>query len=824
MDGTLEGSSDVKRGRPKKEPSEEESEKKRLAKLEARKIKQLKFPIEDSLLPLAAQGPWNGPAPTPVAYPHLYFGSLVLTTAFINAFETIYNLPAFAVDDLLEIFSSNANGDSRRCWKCDTLHVSILRALMKQGSSDLDSDDSDDGEIEPIRKSGKKTSGIGREGLLKSVTCPYSDRDAWPEAMRQYLTAFHPELASSTQFLTRMEYHEIPLDQRIQFLDALIADLITLPHTRQVLDEQVEQAFQKSKELSEKEKEEKRRQKSVEAELMLLETSLSATIMEIASGKGNTGVVGNDGREKRQVGKDKALTLPEKKKRVEADIDRVKRDNDTEIQKWEKKKQVIVKKIAAHNQILRSAPIGRDRFHRRFWYADGRLSASRLYCEDAKTNRWFYFEEGTDLKKLRDALNVKGINELALCTALSEVIDEAGLFVQRERGGKKPSAIPEHVGLPEPVAHMQQVIHDITTSHVPTAILAEGVTQGFISSLEDRASKATAMHEIFDILMTLESSVQLLAVGPRWVRHRPVWLKRLEFTPIPFNAKPSDTISIPSTTTAEQPSISVENLPSDSDVMVVDDAPCVVPAPSPSPTPSVEVVDVPEMAIDTSIAPPSHVTAAMALEFQTALHKRVEDSNCIVCGSGISKRTNQVLLCDGCDVGYHMLCHVTPLSRVPAGKWYCHACVKSMGGDSGIIESDTEDNVRRSSRKRKTPPKKIVDDSDSEPEKEIAFPKKLTVTATAPSSKKAKRVILDDESSYSDNEPKLRKAKDETASSGGSSDDEDEDSEKSAASSPPRPPLRVSSRNSQNRPLRDQKRAVSPPRKQFARAAKRGTK
>ena len=34
-----------------------------------------------------------------------------------------------------------------------------------------------------------------------------------------------------------------------------------------------------------------------------------------------------------------------------------------------------------------------------------------------------------------------------------------------------------------------------------------------------------------------------------------------------------------------------------------------------------------------------------------------------------------MLLCDGCNAGYHLGCLPTPLPRVPDGDWYCPACV-----------------------------------------------------------------------------------------------------------------------------------------------------
>ncbi|XP_029438800.1 PHD and RING finger domain-containing protein 1 isoform X2 [Rhinatrema bivittatum] len=47
-------------------------------------------------------------------------------------------------------------------------------------------------------------------------------------------------------------------------------------------------------------------------------------------------------------------------------------------------------------------------------------------------------------------------------------------------------------------------------------------------------------------------------------------------------------------------------------------------------------------------------------------------TNCQVCGR--SDREDRLLLCDGCDAGYHMECLVPPLSAVPVDEWFCPQC------------------------------------------------------------------------------------------------------------------------------------------------------
>ncbi|NXO86265.1 PHRF1 protein, partial [Sitta europaea] len=58
---------------------------------------------------------------------------------------------------------------------------------------------------------------------------------------------------------------------------------------------------------------------------------------------------------------------------------------------------------------------------------------------------------------------------------------------------------------------------------------------------------------------------------------------------------------------------------------------------------------------------------------------------CEVCGR--SDREDRLLLCDGCDAGYHMECLNPPLSEVPVDEWFCPACAP-MGAASGAADAD----------------------------------------------------------------------------------------------------------------------------------------
>ncbi|XP_054887563.1 PHD and RING finger domain-containing protein 1 isoform X2 [Poeciliopsis prolifica] len=68
----------------------------------------------------------------------------------------------------------------------------------------------------------------------------------------------------------------------------------------------------------------------------------------------------------------------------------------------------------------------------------------------------------------------------------------------------------------------------------------------------------------------------------------------------------------------------------------------------------------------------------------------LEQTNCEVCGG--SDREDRLLLCDGCDAGYHMECLTPPLDAVPVEEWFCPECEANNRQSRGSAEeiSDTD--------------------------------------------------------------------------------------------------------------------------------------
>ncbi|KAL1132310.1 hypothetical protein AAG570_010266 [Ranatra chinensis] len=57
--------------------------------------------------------------------------------------------------------------------------------------------------------------------------------------------------------------------------------------------------------------------------------------------------------------------------------------------------------------------------------------------------------------------------------------------------------------------------------------------------------------------------------------------------------------------------------------------------------------------------------------------------NCQFCHSGDNE--DKLLLCDGCDKGYHTYCFRPKMETIPDGDWYCHQCLNQAKGEKNCI-------------------------------------------------------------------------------------------------------------------------------------------
>eukprot|EP00960_Hanusia_phi_P028322 747317-Hanusia_phi.AAC.2 len=72
---------------------------------------------------------------------------------------------------------------------------------------------------------------------------------------------------------------------------------------------------------------------------------------------------------------------------------------------------------------------------------------------------------------------------------------------------------------------------------------------------------------------------------------------------------------------------------------------------------------------------------------------------CVICEAKFSTEENLMLLCDGCDQGYHAWC-LDPQNGakdcIAMKEWYCDSCKGEMRGDQGMLQRDvSKREVRR---------------------------------------------------------------------------------------------------------------------------------
>ncbi|XP_071359457.1 PHD and RING finger domain-containing protein 1 isoform X2 [Trachinotus anak] len=80
----------------------------------------------------------------------------------------------------------------------------------------------------------------------------------------------------------------------------------------------------------------------------------------------------------------------------------------------------------------------------------------------------------------------------------------------------------------------------------------------------------------------------------------------------------------------------------------------------------------------------------------------LEQTSCEVCSG--SDREDRLLLCDGCDAGYHMECLTPPLDSVPVEEWFCPECEAnnrhSRGSAEELSDADSLPSTARSATSR----------------------------------------------------------------------------------------------------------------------------
>ncbi|XP_026058884.1 PHD and RING finger domain-containing protein 1 isoform X1 [Carassius auratus] len=108
----------------------------------------------------------------------------------------------------------------------------------------------------------------------------------------------------------------------------------------------------------------------------------------------------------------------------------------------------------------------------------------------------------------------------------------------------------------------------------------------------------------------------------------------------------------------------------------------------------------------------------------------LDQTSCEVCGG--RDREDRLLLCDGCDAGYHMECLTPPLDAVPVEEWFCPECIANnrTSGSEQISEEESS-SVPSTSHPRSRPTRAIARTQHSERVRANVNRRRITQARTA---------------------------------------------------------------------------------------------
>ncbi|RXN25069.1 PHD and RING finger domain-containing 1 isoform X2 [Labeo rohita] len=108
----------------------------------------------------------------------------------------------------------------------------------------------------------------------------------------------------------------------------------------------------------------------------------------------------------------------------------------------------------------------------------------------------------------------------------------------------------------------------------------------------------------------------------------------------------------------------------------------------------------------------------------------LDQTSCEVCGG--RDREDRLLLCDGCDAGYHMECLTPPLDAVPVEEWFCPECIANnrTSGSEQISEEESS-SLPTTSRPRSRPTRAIARTQHSERVRANVNRRRITQARTA---------------------------------------------------------------------------------------------
>lgn len=280
---------------------------------------------------------------------------------------------------------------------------------------------------------------------------------------------------------------------------------------------------------------------------------------------------------------------------------------------------------------------------------------------------WWRIMDATQLREILDSLQVRGIRERELkrnfVGIMQAMYDKKGRLVVEE-GSRDLTTLSE-----EPIDNVKFIEEGAPEPDVPGTWSAEleqrvdFVLLEQLENLEDKVANASMQSKAWKIQQRdyeEMSHEEIIAIIKQRLSAVEMNIERRYLKP-PLGVSTGDSHLATLNQESSNNSMSSQTVP--------DDIP--------------KGLYIWREAVNRSIAAAQLSMCVYSLESSIAWDRSIMKANCQFCQSGDNE--DQLLLCDGCDKGYHTYCFKPAMDTIPEGDWYCTECLNKATGETKCI-------------------------------------------------------------------------------------------------------------------------------------------
>lgn len=341
---------------------------------------------------------------------------------------------------------------------------------------------------------------------------------------------------------------------------------------------------------------------------------------------------------------------------------------------------------------LRACPLGRDRYHRRYWllpHTRGLLLEPPILNDFVVVNEeatsddtlhtgtnmevtdefirifekepWRRVTTTLEFDSLLNSLCVRGLREKALKTALEQRREAVTRSINASRKKTGRYWVSKKV-----VDDTNE--HRLALARVSLLDLEDQLWQGSIIDLEQREQwragvvQALSVQDLGVALLALQLAMPVKFMKPATESSTDFYLGPA--LPEVGNGVTADSSLPPVSAVSGSPEPAAESAEAGADELDTMDLPLE--------RPYLSNVEMWRVAVAECNSYARLFLCIQVLSDTVLWSKSVLKARCKLCRKGT--KADEMLLCDKCDEGFHMFCLTPPLKRVPEGDWFCPKC------------------------------------------------------------------------------------------------------------------------------------------------------